>query len=244
MNPLAEGTLCEVAHLPSASATVVKKPEGWTHTQAASLPLVWLTARTCIECIDPYVRETPIKRLVVLGGSSATGMYTIFLAEEQGWKVLTSCSNRNADFVTNTMGADEVVDYTVESVPDRVRAWKPDAIVDCVGGTECLSIAKRYVTIVGDKTARSTMGGSLLYLFHPRMVLRWLWGRFGWGEKHGCIFLNQKKEYLEEAVRVLPADKIMVDSTFAFEDAQKAFERLNTGRARGRARGKVVVEVR
>jgi NADPH-dependent curcumin reductase CurA len=42
----------------------------------------------------------------------------------------------DADFVTNTMGADEMVDYKVESVPDRVRAWKPDAIVDCVGGTE------------------------------------------------------------------------------------------------------------
>ena len=137
------------------------------------------------------------------------------------------------------MGADEVVDYTVESVSERVRAWKPDAIVDCVGGTECLGIARRYVSIVGDKTARTTMGGSLLYLFHPRMVLRWLWGKFGWGEKYDCIILDPRKEYLEEAVRMLPVEKIMVDSTFAFDDAKEAFERLNTGRARG----KVIVEV-
>jgi NADPH:quinone reductase-like Zn-dependent oxidoreductase len=137
------------------------------------------------------------------------------------------------------MGADEAIDYTVESVPDRVRAWKPDAIVDCVGGTKCPAIAKRYVTIGGDKTARSTMGGSLLYLLYPCMVLRWLWGRFEWGERYDCIMLDQKKEYLEEAVRMLPVEKIMVDSTFAFEDAKKAFERLNPGRARG----KVVVDV-
>jgi len=45
---------------------------------------------------------------------------------------------RNADFVTNSMGVDEVVNYTVESVPGWVKAWKLDAIVDCVGGTECL----------------------------------------------------------------------------------------------------------
>jgi hypothetical protein len=59
---------------------------------------------------------------------------------------------RNVDFVTNTtMDADEVVDYTVESVvPGRVKAWKSDAIQDRVSGTECLGIAKRYyVTIVG-----------------------------------------------------------------------------------------------
>ena len=217
----------------------MKKPEGWTHAQAASLPLVWLTARTCIECVDPYVKDTQSKRLVVLGGSSATGMYTILLAKARGWKVLTSCSGRNTAFVTDTMGADEVVDYTAESVAERVRAWTPDAIVDCVGGTECLGIARRYVSIVGDKTARSTMGGSLLYAFYPRMVLRWLWGRLRWGERYDCIILDQNREYLEEAVRVLPVEQIVVDSTFAFEDAKQAFERLNTGRARG----KVVVEI-
>jgi NADPH:quinone reductase-like Zn-dependent oxidoreductase len=107
-------------------------------------------------------------------------------------------------FVTNTMGADEVVDYTAKSVSGRVKAWKPDAIVDCVGGTECLEIAKRYVTIVGDKTARVTMGGSLLYLLYPRMALRWFWGRFGLGERYDCIMLDQK-EYLHEAVNMLPS---------------------------------------
>lgn len=50
--------------------------------------------------------------------------------------------------------------------------------------------------------------------------------------------LQQKKEFLEEAKEV-PAEKIMIDSTFPFEDAEKAYERLNTGRARG----KVIVEV-
>jgi len=52
------------------------------------------------------------------------------------------------------------------------------------------------------------------------------------GERYDCIILDQKKEYLHEAVDILPAEKIMVDSTFAFE-------RLDTGRARG----KVVVEI-
>jgi hypothetical protein len=36
--------------------------------QAASLPLVWLTARTCIACVEPHAKDTPSKRLVVPGG--------------------------------------------------------------------------------------------------------------------------------------------------------------------------------
>ena len=40
------------------------------------------------------------------------------------------------------MGADEVVDYKTDSVADCVRAFKPNALVDCVGGTECLGAAK------------------------------------------------------------------------------------------------------
>ena len=189
------------------------------------------------------MHNTASKRLVVLGGSSATGLYTIQLAKARGWKVLASCSGRNAHFVTDTLGADEVVDYTAESVAARVRGWTPDAIVDCVGGTECLGLlgaGRCYVSIVGDKTARSSVGGTLLYLFYPRMVLRWLWGRLGWGVRYECIVLDQRREYLDEAVRGLAAgEQIVVDSTFQFEDAKMAFARLDTGRARG----KVVVEI-
>lgn len=110
VNQFAGGTLCEVAHLPVVSTTVVKKPEEWSYVQAASLPLVRLTARTCIACVEPHAKDTPSKRLVVLGGSSATGMYTNFMVKAR-WKVLSRCSGRNADFVTNTMGANEVVDH-------------------------------------------------------------------------------------------------------------------------------------
>lgn len=138
------------------------------------------------------------KRVVVLRGSSATGMYTVMLAKRRGWKVLSTCSGRNVDFV-KLMGAEDIVDYTQQSIPERVKAFELDVIVDCVGGTECLNIAKRYVTIVGDKTGRSTMGGSMIYFTHPRMVLRWLRGKYGYGEKYDCTILDQKKEYLEEA---------------------------------------------
>ena len=236
------GTLAEAAVIDTSSkageAVVLKKPASWSWNEAASLPLVWLTARTSIACVEEYVEKGERKKVVVLGGSSATGMYTVWLARQRGWTVLSTCSGRNTEFVSS-LGAEKVVDYTSQSVSDEVREFAPAAIIDCVGGTECLGIAPRYVTIVGDKTARSSMGGSMLYLVSPRMVLRKILGMIGWGEHYDCIILAQDKGYLQEAVDRLPREKIAVDSTFGFGEVKQAFERLNTGRARG----KVVVEV-
>ena len=236
------GTLSEIAVIDTSEkageSVVLKKPAQWSWDEAASLPLVWLTARTSISCVEEYVSKDAGKKVVVLGGSSATGMYTVHLAASRGWTVLSTCSGRNTEFVSS-LGASKVVDYTKYNVGDAVRDFAPAAIIDCVGGTECLGIAPRYVTIVGDKTSRSTMGGSLLYLTSPRMVLRKVLGMLGWGEHYDCIILAQNKDFLQEAVDSLPKEKIAVDSTFSFEQVKEAFARLDTGRARG----KVVVEV-
>ena len=82
------------------------------------------------------------------------------------------------------------------------------------------------------------MGGSALYLTHPRMVLRYYLGAWGYGPKYECIVLDAKKEYLE-GVNDLKSEDVIVDSTFSFDQTKEAFERLNTGRCRG----KVVIEI-
>lgn len=235
------GALSEIAHVDLGSACIIKKPKDWSFSQASGLGCVFLTARTSIDRVKDYVEPSTSKRLVVLGGSSACGIYTVLLAKKRGWKVLATCSGRNADFVRDTLGADEVVDYTKQNVRDEVKKFKPDAVIDDVGGTECIGLSKRYISIVGDKTTRTSMGGPLTYYisFVPRQWLRWARGRLGLGESYDIITLDHtNKGWLEEA-KELPSDKIIIDSTFSFENVKSAYERLNTGRARG----KVVVEV-
>jgi NADPH:quinone reductase-like Zn-dependent oxidoreductase len=242
------GALSEMAELDMSNTVAVKKPAEWSWQQAAAIPLVWLTARTCIANVEDYVEQSAGKRLAVLGGSSATGMYTIMLAKKRGWKVITTSSAKNKDFVTSTLGADQHVDYTsVSSVRSAVQAFEPDAVVDCVGGTECVGLpsSRRYITIVGDKTGRTQMGGPATYYnplsWHtPFQWARWARGQLGLGESYDVVMLDMKKEWLEEAKETLAPEQIFIDSEFAFDDALKAFERLNTGRARG----KVVIDVR
>ena len=240
------GALGEVADLNMSNCVVARKPKEWSHEKAAAISLVWLTAKQLIDSVAQYVDGSKNKRVAILGGSSATGTYSIILAKRKGWKVVTTSSSKNKDFVTNSLKADEHVDYTTQNTREAVTKFEPDAVIDCVGGTECIGIAssKRYSTIVGDKTGRTSMGGPYTYYdyLHPYRAavqwLRWAKGQFGMGESYDIVMLGMKQEWLEDATKTLSTDDIYIDSTFAFEDAKQAFERLNTGRARG----KVVVK--
>ncbi|KAF9733272.1 hypothetical protein PMIN02_010119 [Paraphaeosphaeria minitans] len=243
----AGGALAEYAHLDARTTVAVRKPGAWPVEKAAGISLVWLTAKACVEAVAPWVEKTASRRVAVLGGSSATGMYITMLAKRRGWKVVATSSARNRGFVVDELKADAHVDYTAEHVRTAVGNFEPDAVVDCVGGTECIGLpsSKRYITIVGDKTGRTTMGGPATYYdpMHPYYAVaqwvRWARGKFGLGESYDVVILDQKSEWLEEATETLSADDIYIDSVYEFEDAKQAFERLNTGRAKG----KVVVRV-
>ncbi|ETN42680.1 uncharacterized protein HMPREF1541_01837 [Cyphellophora europaea CBS 101466] len=242
LNAFASGFLTTIAHIDTRKTCIIPKPQHMTWIQAACLPLAWLTARSMIEKCAPFMKSsTPShNKLVVLGGSSASGIYTIKIAAQRGWTVLSSCSGRNADFV-KSLGAAQIVDYTsaADAVATAVAAFQPDAIVDCVGGTACVGLAPQYVTIVGDKTSRATLGGSLGYMTNPRMVLRWLLGYLGLGKSYQAISLEVRPDWLQEAAKLEGEDQIVVDSVFAFDRVDEGFKKLDTGRARG----KVVIEV-
>ncbi|KAI1439455.1 alcohol dehydrogenase [Annulohypoxylon stygium] len=228
------GTLKEEIIVDTRKSVIINKPKDWSWEQAAALPLVWLTARTTIEQVEPYVKNG---RVSILGGSSSCGMYAVFIAKQRGWTVVASCSSRNANFVCS-MGADKTIDYTTTSVPDEVKAFAPDAIIDFVGGKECLGIAKRYVTVVGDKTDRMLPGGRYIYLWNPQMLLRALAGRVGLGNSYTCINLEFEKQFLEEVLS-LSQEKIIIDELFGFGEVKEAFDKLNTGRTRG----KIIIKV-
>ncbi|KAK5166869.1 uncharacterized protein LTR77_007598 [Saxophila tyrrhenica] len=249
LNPVVPngGALGEVADFGMDKCVAVKKPREWSHEKASAISLVWLTSKACIESVEQYVESSRNKRVAILGGSSATGIYNIILAKRKGWTVASTSSGRNKDFVINDLKADKHIDYTSEDVRGALLEFAPDAVIDCVGGTEAVGLpsSKRFTTIVGDKTGRSSMGGPFTYfdIFAPQRAaaqwLRWGKGALGLGESYDVIILGMKAEWLEEAKTTLTEDDIYIDSVFDFDKANEAFERLNTGRARG----KVVVRV-
>ncbi|CAM1504650.1 Fc.00g022410.m01.CDS01 [Cosmosporella sp. VM-42] len=94
---------------------LMKIPDGLSFDAAAALPLglgtvgqglFQLGAKLNLPT-DPVKDNTPV---LIYGGSSATGSLAIQFAKLAGYKVLTTCSPRNFDFV-RSLGADAVFDY-------------------------------------------------------------------------------------------------------------------------------------
>jgi len=67
------GTLQEMVRVDIHKGVVMPKPSAWSWEEAASLPLVWITAMTLIEAVERFVPEQG-GRVAVLGGSSSCGM--------------------------------------------------------------------------------------------------------------------------------------------------------------------------
>lgn len=168
MNPMgASGTLSTHITLDPVTSVILPKPSSLSHQSAAALPLTFLTSYTAIVEYGRLSRHTSRgSALAVLGASGGTGVYAIQIAKKYLGvnTVIGTCSQKNEEFVKE-LGADDVIDYTKESVLEGLRRLRPtqgyDVIYDCVGGTELiphlvelLSKNGAYVTIVGDKTTR------------------------------------------------------------------------------------------
>ncbi|KAL2213030.1 NAD(P)-binding protein [Sarocladium strictum] len=230
--PFPNGTFQEMIRIDTTKSdnAIVRKPQDWSWKQAAALPLAWSTACSLIQKVESYVGESG--KVAVLGGSSASGMYAVYLARKRGWEVIATCSSAKAELVTG-MGANDTIDYRTANVPAKLKEHGLDATIDCVGGTECIGLAKRYVTIVGDKTSRMSLGGSATYLFYPQMVWRSFKGLIGLGPSYLCINYAIKNSFLEELLK-MPKEKVIIDSTYSFQEVKEAYERMNGGRATGK----------
>ena len=61
------------------------------------------------------------------GGSSATGSLAIQFAKLSGYKVLTTCSPHNFDFV-KSIGADAVYDYKDSECANKIKKDTSDSL--------------------------------------------------------------------------------------------------------------------
>ncbi|GAA5844526.1 hypothetical protein JCM3766R1_007151 [Sporobolomyces carnicolor] len=157
LNPLASasyGTLSQVAVVDTKRACVVEWPSHLSAAEACSLPLAFLTAVTTLSppyLVLPPPRDDEEERpaIVVLGASSAVGIYAVQYARNVlGLDVVATASTRNVAFVSSTLGATTVVDYTrTDRLVDELLAARPRrgfvSIIDCVGGTELFDDDRR-----------------------------------------------------------------------------------------------------
>lgn len=222
------------------------KPRTLDFVQAASLPLVGLTAWQAL------IERAGLQRgqkVLIHAGSGGVGTFAIQLAKHLGATVTTTCSARNAELV-RSLGADVVVDYTKE----RFEAVAPGqhVVLDALGDKQ--TIARSFAALAPGGIVVSISGPP-----DPRFAREWglnplvraaIWllsrSTFRRARRHGAryefLFMEPSRPQLLEIARLVDAGTLrpVIDRTFPLEQAREALAYSESGRARG----KVVITVR
>jgi NADPH:quinone reductase-like Zn-dependent oxidoreductase len=112
-----------------ASATMVAgKPQGLSHVEAASVPVVAVTAW---QMLFDYAQVEPGQSVLIHGAAGNVGAYAVQLANQVGLRVFATASSEDAPLV-RSLGATTVIDYKTTRFEDTVPPV--DVVLDTVGG--------------------------------------------------------------------------------------------------------------
>src|SRR6266702_1829985 len=125
-NPRFIGAYAEYA---VASAEMVSsKPTSLTHVEAASVPVIAVTAW---QALFDHAQLKAGQTVVIHGAAGNVGSYALQLARHAGVQTIATVSKSDVSFVRN-LGADKVIDYRTERFEKEIR--DADAVIDLVGG--------------------------------------------------------------------------------------------------------------
>ncbi|KAF2716519.1 NAD(P)-binding protein [Polychaeton citri CBS 116435] len=216
---------------------VAKIPNGVSAKDAACVGVTGLTA---FQCIVPFVK--PGDKILINGGSGGTGTFGIQLAKAAGCHVTATCSGANVE-LCKSLGADEVIDYRTQSVVDTLKrsGTRFDHIVDNVfadpnlywQSEHYLKPDGQYVTIAGE--AKLTTISAFLKIFLIPTFLG------GGKRKFQMITCASNTEQYNQIAKWMGEGKVkvVIEQELDLSEVGKGYERLKSGRTRG----KVVIKV-
>lgn len=224
---------------------VALKPRNLTMEEAASLPLVGLTAwQVLVERAGLRAGQ----KVLIHAGSGGVGTFAIQLAKHLGATVATTTSTANVALVEG-LGADVVIDYKTQDFEKRLSGY--DVVLSSLGGDtlqKSLNVLKpggKLISISGPPDPHFAREQGLNWLL--RQVMRAL--SLGIRRKarsaridYSFVFMRADGEQLRQITSLVEAGIIrpVIDRVFQFEETNDALAYVETGRSRG----KVVVKLR
>jgi alcohol dehydrogenase len=224
---------------------VANKPKELTMEEAASIPLVGLTAW---QALIERAKLKAGQKALIHAGSGGVGTIAVQLAKHLGATVATTTSTANIDWVKR-LGADIVIDYRKDAFETVLQDY--DVVLDTLGGEaleKSLRVLKpggKLISISGppDPDFAQDIGSS----WSLRLAMRLLSHRIRTKAKrhhvsYSFLFMRANGDQLREIGSLIDARVIrpVVDRTFPFESTKEALAYVE----KGRAKGKVIVKVR
>ena len=219
-NPRFIGAYAECA---LASATMVSmKPTSLTHIEAASVPVIAVTAW---QALFDQAQLKAGQTVVIYGAAGNVGAYAVQLAHRAGVRVIATAATDDIAFVRN-LGADTVIDFKTQRFEEEVR--DADAVIDLVGG----ETQERSFQVL-------RRGGKLISaVSRPDQHL---------AQSHGAeaayFLVNVTSWYLAEIAGLVDGGKLRtrVGAVLPLADAREAHFMLE--RLRPQPKGKIVLAV-
>lgn len=224
---------------------VARKPGNLTMDEAASIPLVGLTAWQVL------VERGALKqgqKVLIHAGSGGVGTFAIQLAKHLGATVATTTSTANVDLVKR-LGADVVIDYKKEDFSEVLSGY--DLVLTSLDkdtlekSLKVLKPGGKLVSISGPPDVAFARENGLNWLFQQVMRLlshgiRRKAGRRG--IDYAFVFMRAHGGQLGKMTELIESGiiKPVVDRTFPFLAIEEAMRYQETGRAKG----KIVIHVK
>jgi len=237
------GTFAE--YIAVDEADVAMKPKKLNMEEAASIPLVGLTAWQVL------VEKANLKegqKVFIQAGSGGVGTFAIQLAKHLGAMVATTTSASNMDMVRN-LGADVIIDYkkddfekvlsgydTVLNSQDKrtleksLRVLKPGGVAVSISGPPDPGFARERGLSVILKLVISLLSNGI-----RRQAKRA-------GVRYSFLLMAANGGQLSKITSLIESGVIrpVVDRVFPFDQTNEALAYVE----QGRAKGKVVIKVR
>ena len=224
---------------------VAIKPKSLTMEEAASIPLVGLTAWQAL------IEKANLKRgqkVFIQAGSGGVGTFAIQLAKHVGATVATTTSAVNIDLV-KSLGADIVIDYKKDDFETSLHDY--DVVLNSQDGR---TLVKSLLTLKSGGKLISISGPpdvnfakEIEFPWFMKQIIRLL--SYGIRKKanqakvdYSFLFMRANGEQLKEIATLIDSGNIrpVVDRIFPFESTNEALDYIETGRSKG----KVIIKVK
>lgn len=215
------------------------KPVNLTFEEAASLPLVALTAW---QALVELGRLSSGQRVLIHAGSGGVGTVAIQLAHHLGATVLTTVGQRNIDLVKR-LGADVTIDY--RSARFEQVAKDCDVVLDSAGGDTLLrsfKCVKRGGVVVSISSmlttafARTWGLNPLLVFAIGLMSRKTMAAARAHDVRYEYLFMRANGEQLKQITQLVESGAIkpVVDKVFPLDEVREALAYSESGRVTGK----------
>ncbi|MDP9899440.1 NADP-dependent oxidoreductase [Variovorax ginsengisoli] len=232
-------------YLPVRESSLALKPQGLTMEEAASIPLVGLTAWQAL--VEKAGLEKG-QKVFIQAGSGGVGTFAIQLARHLGAIVATTTSASSIALVKR-LGADVVVDYRQQDFSDVLRDY--DVVLNSQDGRtlqKSLGVLKpggKLISISGPPDPDFARAVHAPWFVKPIMRLLSAQIRRKANQRdvrYAFLFMRADGAQLRAITQLIEAGAIVpvIDRIFPFEATNDAMAYVESGRAKG----KVVIKLR